>query len=279
MKRNSLKIVCNPYTNQISYYFKNEIGEWNVLCASSPLSRQFYTKTSMKERSKVILEKADEIYNRKNKGLDILYEGPSKGFKYLEETAKYFLPNRDIKCELGTTKIAVVGKKSVGKSCLIEGMEELQHYKYTKIKENGYTVYNDECNHAKWYEIDGIDLGKNNVDKAFRTIEELSKQGLSSVVYCISAISGRIEDVEKDLIMKIISEYCEIKVMIVLTMCYKEDVQQAIDEIKRITDQIKIVQTLAKEYKTGVKDSATGNPLVIKTFGLEMVSRYVFEGR
>lgn len=50
MKKNSMRVVCNPYTNKMSYYFKNEIEEWSVLSGSSPLSRQFYTNTSVKER-------------------------------------------------------------------------------------------------------------------------------------------------------------------------------------------------------------------------------------
>ena len=56
MGRNSLKIVCDPNNNQISYYFKNEKGVWMVLSGDSPLSRQYYTDTTMKDRAKEIAE-------------------------------------------------------------------------------------------------------------------------------------------------------------------------------------------------------------------------------
>ena len=83
MKRNALRIVCNPGTNRISYYFRNELGEWMILSGNSPLTRQFYTKTTIKERSKEIIEKIDEVYNRKNKGVDIYFEGNPNGFEIL----------------------------------------------------------------------------------------------------------------------------------------------------------------------------------------------------
>lgn len=280
MKRNKLRVVCNPYTNKMSYYFRNELGEWDVLSGNSPLSRQFYTNASVEDRAKDILIKIDEIYNRKNKGIDILFEGTDKNYDFLLNTITQIFPERDICCQLGTTKIAVIGKKSVGKSFLIEGLESLQGFKYMKTKANGYTKYSDECNHAEWYEVAGIDLGMDKVEEAFDTVKKLSEEGLSAVVYCISADSGRIEDVEKDFIKKIAGDFAELKVMIALTNCYKDDneIQKAVDEIERITDQIKIVPVLAKEYKTSLKDE-DGNPVVVEAFGLENVSQYVFEGR
>lgn len=280
MKRNTLKIVCNPYTNQISYYFKNEIGEWNVLSGNSILSRQYYTNTSMKKSAKEIMEKVDEIYNRKNKGLDILYEGTSIDFEYLKGIIKYYFSERDITVRLGTTKVAVVGKKSVGKSCLIEELQKINGYKYSSRKNKGYIVYSDECNHAEWYEIEGIDLGKEKVDSAYETVKSLSKNGLSVVIYCISSITGRIEDIEKELIKKMANDFSEISVMIVLTMSYKadEEIRAVIDNILKVADQIKIIPTLAQDYKLNSKDQE-GNPVVIDAFGLDEVAKYVFEGR
>ena len=280
MKRNKLRVVCNPYTNQISYYFKNELDEWTVLSGNSPLSRQYYTKTSMQERASDIVKKLDEIYNRKNKGLDILFEGTADSFDCLEKSVKNNLRDRDIICRSGITKIAVVGKKSVGKTTLIEGLEELQGYKYTKEKKNGYTVYTDECNHAEWYEIDGIDLGISEIDKTWTIIRQLAGEGITAVIYCISATSGRIEDVESHLLTQLEKELSAIMVMVALTMCYKDeaDIKDTFDSIEKVTDQMKIVPTLAKPYKTAMKDK-NGDAVIIKPFGVDMVSKYVFEGR
>lgn len=276
MKKNSIKIVCNPYTNKIQYYFKNEIGEWDVLLEDSPLSRQHYTDTSMKETANEILEKIDEIYNRKSKGVDIFFEGTTNSYNYLQEAIKRHFADRNIQCELGTTKIAVVGKKSVGKTALIEGLEELHGFQLSKADYQNYVQYSDKLNHDEWFEVSGIDLGKENIEKAFQTVKELAEKGLSSVIYCISGTSGRIEDIEKELIMRLIKEFSALKVMVVLTMCYKADIQEIADEIKRFTNQVEVVPTLAKEYKTRARND-NGTPFVIEPFGLESVSAYVFE--
>lgn len=278
MQRNSIRVVCNPYLNRMSYYFKNEMGEWEVLSENSPLSRQFYTNTTIVERCNQIVKIIDEVYNRKNKGVDIIFEGTTKNYELLLQSISKLCPDRDITCKLGTTKIAVVGKKAAGKSFMIEGLEDLQGFKYFKTKEEKYVKYSDERNHAEWYEVNGIDLGKENVEETFHTIELLSAEYLSDVIYCISASTGRIEDIEKKFIEKIADCFAGLKVMIVLTMCYKDDVKEVIDEIEKITDQVKIVPILAKEYKTGIKDEK-GNPLTIPPFGLEEISSFVFEGR
>lgn len=278
MRRNSIRIVCNPYLNNISYYFQNELGEWDVLSENSPLSRQYYTNTTVDERCEEILKIINEIYNRNNKGVDIIFEGTSENYNVLRQGIEKIYSTRDITYELGTTKIAVAGKKCVGKSLMIEGLETLQGLKYSKIIENDYVKYSDECNHAEWYEINGIDLGKENMEKSFDTIKKLSENNLSAVIYCITASTSKIEESERIFIKKIADDFSKLKVMIVLTMCYRDDVQDSIDEIEKITDQVKIVPILAKEYKTGLKNE-DDNPISIASFGLEEVSSYIFEGR
>ena len=49
MKQNKIRIVCNPIANHISYYYKNELNEWMPFSDSSPLSRCFYTNTTINE--------------------------------------------------------------------------------------------------------------------------------------------------------------------------------------------------------------------------------------
>ena len=277
IRRNTIRIVCNPYSERISYHFKNEFDEWDVLSGNSPLSRQYYTNTTMKLRALEIAKKIDEVYNRKNKGLDILFEGTAESFLELKRAIDD-MPERNITCSVGTTKIAVLGKKHVGKTSLIEGLEELHGYEYSKERCEGYEKYSDECHHAEWFEIDGIDLGRENVETAFSTLKQLSKEGVTSIIYCVSGSTGRIEEIEKELISKITSQFSQITPMIVLTNCYMADLQTLYDQIEKVTDQIKIAQTLAKPYKTSIKDS-TGHTVVIDSYGLEQVSKYVFEGR
>ncbi len=281
MGRNALRIVCNPYRNQISYYFRNEKGVWTVLSGDSPLSRKYYTNTSMKERAKEIAEKIDEIYNRNNKGLDILFEGTTESFDYIKGAFTYYFPDKDTICTMGVTKIAVVGKTNVGKTCLIEGMENLQGYQYSVNKYPDYLLYGDDGNHAEWYEITGIDLGIENVERAYQTISRLTEKGLSSIVYCVNASSGRLEDVEKEFISKLIEENPSITVLIALTMSIKADCKSVINEMEKITEQVKVIPILAKEYEIEIVDEDTGEEKIYtkRPFGLDVLSKYIFERR
>ena len=63
-------------------------------------------------------------------------------------------------------------------------------------------------------------------------------------------------------------------------MCYKddEDIRSSIDELEKITNQLKIVPVLAKKYNTNLKD-VEGKMISIQPFGLDLVSKYVFEER
>lgn len=273
MKRNSIKMVHNPHTNKIAYFFKNEIGEWINLSGSSPLSRQYYTNTSVEERGSEIIRKLDEIYNRRNKGLDILFEGTDTDYNLLKNQLEKDYLDKAISCRVNTTKIAVLGKTKVGKTTLIEELGNLNTKKFSKTVKEDFIQYDDENNHIQWIELNGIDLGLENVNKAYQTITNLSEE-LSAVVYCILGTTGRIEDIEKELIQKIDSQFAGIKVMVVLTNCSRsdEEMQEVMDEIEKVTEHAKIVKTLAKEMKLR-------NNEIIEPFGLEHVSEYIFEGR
>ena len=278
MKRNTLKIISNPYTKQLSYFFKNEMGEWDVLSSNSPLSRKYYTNTSIKERGHEILDIINNVYNRKNKGVDIVFEGTSKEYSYLDKEVKNNYAKYNVDCRVGTTRIAVLGKRAVGKTSLIEGMEELQGYEFEREEKEDYILYIDHINNVQWFEIRGIDLGTEYVEKAMKTTQKLAKEGLSTVIYCISAVAGKCEDIEKNMILQLVDEYVDLKVMVAFTLCYKENINSSMDEIEKLTSHIKILPTLAKKYKTAMKDKK-GIPIEVAAFGLKEISEYVFEGR
>ena len=277
MKRNTLKIVCNPGTNRISYYFRNELGEWMILSGNSPLTRQFYTKTTIKERGKEILEKIDEVYNRKNKGVDIYFEGNPKGFEILCKSIEEYLPDRDIVCKQGTTQIAVVGKKKSGKSFLISGIEDFQQSKF-KIKERtGYTEYIDTSNNVSWCEVCGLDLSTESIESALSTIRDIQKSGLSCLVYCVSGTSGRMEELEKRILMDFKNEFPGVEVITVVTMCYKDDARGICDEIEKMVDHMETFPVLAKDYKTASRRKKNKQSLIVKSFGVDKLHTYIFE--
>lgn len=276
--KNSLRIVSNPYDKHLSYYFMNEFGAWVVCSESSPLSRQYYTNTTLEERANEIISKIDEVYNRNNRGLIIFFEGTTRDFSILESTVSNLLPDSNIECKLGITKIAVVGKKMVGKTFLIEGMEGLLNYRYEVNKCEDYFQYTDECNHAMWYEVKGIDLGLENVEIAYNTVCSLIEDGLSDVVYCVQAAVGRMEEPEKDFVRRITEKYPQVSVVVAITQGVG-DTSQFVDEIKKITDQIKVVVTLAKEYVVESNKPGTALRTVVESFGLGELSQYIFERR
>ncbi len=281
MRRNSLRIVCDSYHRQISYYFRNESGVWTEVCSDSPLSRLYYTNTTMQDRAKEIAEKMDAIYNRKNKGLDIFFEGENQSLAYLQGAIRAYLPDRDIVCTPGVTKIAVAGKIQAGKTSLIEGLEQAFGHPYTKHTFPDYAMYEDDANHAQWYEIKGIDLGMDHVEKAYKTISTLAEQGLSAVVYCVAAVTGRMEDAERDLILRLMDAYPKVTMLVALTISIKKDVRSFVNEIKQMAEQIKVIPTLAKEYELEIQNPKTGEEesVFVKPYGLDILSKYVFERR
>ncbi len=270
MMRNAVRIVCDPYTGQISYFFRNELGEWLTLRGSSPLSRQYYTRTTIEERHKDIIEKLDEIYNRKNKGLDIFFEGTSTNYNYIVSAIKKYLSDRDIVCKLKVTKIAVVGKKGSGKSTLIEGIAREKGDRFEIETSEKCIRYIDKNNNIEWIELRRI---------AFSAIQDLAKEDLSTVIYCVSGDVGRIEDKEKEFIEKINTSLSPVKVLTVLTKCYKEEVQKILDEIEKLTNHVEVFPVLAKEYKASERGHALATSYAIAPFGLKELCAFVFEGK
>lgn len=279
MKRNALRIVCNPGTNRISYYFRNELSEWMILSGSSPLSRQAYTKTTIKERCKEILEKIDEVYNRKNKGVDIYYEGTPDGFECLRKSIDEYLPDRNLVCKQRITQIAVVGKKKSGKSFLIGGIEDFQQSKFKKKERTGYTEYIDSGNNVSWFEVNGIDFSTDSINSVVSTIRKIQKNDLSCLIYCVSGISGRMEEAESKLLRDLKNEFPGVTIIIVVTMCYKNDARDICDEIEKMVDHIEIFPVLAKDYMATARGKKHKQNLIIKSFGIDILYTYIFEGK
>ena len=269
MKRNRLKIVYNPSEEKLTYYFFNDLEEWKPVSGSSPLSRQEYTTAKLERRGRDIVKKIDEVYNRKNKGLDIIFQGPAKLCQQLKEQISSYLPNRDITCEARATKIVVVGKIGAGKTYLISEIAKMNGGTLLPKKSGGYTQFSDKINSVDWIEVNGIDLGSQQ--EAFRTIEGLAKEEISKILYCISGENGRIEDIEREIITRLTEQFPAVDVITVITKCYKEDYWEIKEKIEGIIGTEKVFPTLAKEYK--VKQGT------VSAFGLKELATYIFEGK
>lgn len=279
MKYNKLRVVCNPVAKHISYYYKNETNEWHIFSSSSSLSRSYYTDTTIEERADEIVVKLDEIYNRKNKGLDISFEGDKKSYTIFKDAIERNVPKRNVQCHIGSTKVIVTGKVGAGKTTLIEGIEHLNNMNCTVEEFEDYTIYRDE-NNTEWYEIKGIDFGRENVERAYSTICKVVENTSAMIVYCIHSSNRRVEEAESQFIMKLITSFPELAGMMVLTHTVnKKGLGAFVDEIEKVTEQIKVIPVLAKEFTLDIEDKSTKQPIILKPFGLDKLAEYVFEGR
>jgi len=279
MKYNKLRVVCNPVAKHISYYYKNEANEWHIFSSSSPLSRSYYTDTRIEERADEIVVKLDEIYNRKNKGIDISFEGDEESYIALKSAIERNLPKRNIQCHIGSTKVIVTGKVGVGKTTLIEEIERLNDTNFTVEEFENYILYRD-ANNTEWYEIKGIDFGRGNVERAYSNICKVVENTSAMIVYCIHSSNRRIEEVESQFIMNLIASFPELAGMVVLTHTVnKKGLGTFVDEIEKMTQQIKVIPVLAKEFTLDMEDKSTKEPIVLMPFGLDKLAEYIFEGR
>lgn len=279
MANNKIRIVCNPLAKHISYYYKNEKNEWIIFSESSPLSRNYYTATTLQERAEEIVIKLDEIYNRKDKGMEIIFEGDEDSYCYLQRAIEKNLQRRNVSLLEGSTKVIVTGKVGSGKTTLIEEMEKLNEMEFEKKEFENYTLYKDK-NNTEWFEIKGIDFGKENIEKAYSNICQIVKNTSAMIVYCIHSSNRRIEEAETEFILKLIRTFPELAGMIVLTYCVNKDgLNKFIDEIEKLTEQIKVVPILAKEFELDAADEKTNKPIVLKPFGMHSLAEYIFEGR
>ena len=269
MNRNKVKIVCNKNINSISYYFQNERSEWVRLSNSSELSRREYTFTTIQEKASYILQIINEIYNPGNRGVDLYFEGSDDDFTILCNTLKSNYSEDNITCQQKKMKIAVVGKIGSGKSTLIEEMSQLLNAHYKKTQDINFMVYADKKGNTEWYELNGIDLGKKNIEQTEIVLDQLASNGLTTLVYCFGI--SKTEELEEKIILHIRDNYPEVKILVALTSCIYEEAPLFAEQVSKNINQAKVIPVLAKELKT--------REGIISAFGLDQIARYIFEGK
>lgn len=170
-----------------------------------------------------------------------------------------------------TIKVALVGKISSGKTELIEGLGK---HKNSTCKSSpglyGTTQYTDPNNNIEWYEIAGIEFGKENVAKATDVLGKLiTESNISIVLYCLNAKTGKIEDLERDFIVDVKQKYPSVAVFGVITSCVDESAAlEFANKVSISTKQTKVFTVLARQMRT--KAGYLG------AFGLEEISKTIF---
>ena len=250
--KNSIRIITNKSKARILYFFKNEFGEWIDVPITSELSRNKFTYSRFtKERANEIVKVINQKYNRGH-GVDIFFTGEPDEFEYLKLAVKN-CSGSGISCINYINKIMVLGKKSSGKTTLIEAIEEYKGVEFKKEECSGYTKYIEKSNKKKigiWYEIEGLDISKESIEKAKETMNALAKENISTFLYCFIAN-------EKNFIYDLRSKHRDITVLAVIT----QDIDNKNDEyFEKTLKDIYVMPTLAKdrELRTGDEIKAYG---------------------
>lgn len=175
----------------------------------------------------------------------------------------------DIFCEKKNICIVVAGKVNSGKSTLIEALGDLDSEKLKINKQSNYTVYIDDSKELIWYEINGIDFGKEYVQKAKQEIESIANENMTVFIYCFS--TNKIEDIEIRLILELKNKYPNTRYLCALTSCIDDDAYEIADKMSQYLAGIKVMPVLAKDKK--MKQG------IIPAYGLEEIIKNIYGGR
>jgi len=245
---------------------ENENAEWIHAPNTSPLSRKEYTNASLYDNAEKIISVIADEYNTGNRGVDLELECSADEYLFMcSVLSKKYADT--ISCKQKKSKIVIAGKVGSGKTTLIEELGKHNGIKFI-IKEKNYTVYEDDSNRV-WYELNGIDLGKEYVKQTQDGINWLADAGMTVFIYCLS--TSKIEELEAKLILGIQSKYPNVKILVVLTSCIDEDYTENAEKMSNSINSIKVLPVLAKDKKT--------KQGVISTYGLDDVSKFIYGGK
>lgn len=269
LSQNRIKIVSNPNPRSLSFFLMNEKGQWVSVSNYSELSRKKYTTADIFTAGDDIVSIIDRDYNTGGRGVDIRFEGTPEEYAFLQECVKKRFQHQNIVCNHYQTIIAVAGKINSGKSTFIEAMCKYGGGNSSSIQFDGYERYTAYPSNAIWYEIAGIDIGKENVTAAQETLSRIIPDGVTDFIYCIS--TNKIEELEEKFILNIKSTYPHINVLLLLTNHLDDSDDLFIDQLSHQLNNVKVLPILAKARQT-----RNG---IIEAYGLDNVSRYLFEGK
>ena len=260
--RNRIKINYNLAEKTASFQFMSDNGYWTDVHKASALSRKKYASAIAEDRINELLDVIDTTYNVDGCGVIISFSGDETVYK---KVSSYVQKYNGIEIERKESKGIVSGKRNSGKTCLIEGIFDSLGKKLNLDDCEDYIRYFNEEDGITLYEIKGIDLGIDNVNKAYDSLVKCIDGGsVITVFYCLLAKTGKIEDTEIEFINRIENEYPRVKVTPVITGCIDE--RKANEFANRIVKELgmrEVLITLAKDMNTKVGP--------IPSFGIDKV--------
>lgn len=192
MDSNKIKINYDPIERSTSFQFLGDYGQWGDVYEGSDLSRKKYSTAIADGRIGELLQIINDNYNVDENGVKIIFSGTDEVFNEVRSVIKEY---EGMTLERCNSKVVVVGKRNSGKTYLVEGIFDFLERKICAADKGGYIEYLDVQDGISIYEIKGIDLGLENVDKAYSFLENRIREGVTTVFYCLFAKSGKIEDI------------------------------------------------------------------------------------
>ncbi len=268
MARNKVKIVANQEAGTVAYYFQNEKAEWVPVSSASLLSKREYRYAAIAEKAQEILEAINETYNYGDRGVNVLFEGSNEDFQALQSAMMKYFSGENMVCQDSKLKIAVVGKSGAGKTAVVEEVSRQNNIQLSQEEQRGYTIYQDKLGAVEWYVLEGIEIGKENIRETQERLDKLMLDNVSVFVYCVA--SSKIETLEERLITYIRDTYRSVRPIVLLTQGFDLEAERYAGILTERLGGIKVLPILARDKKT------RGG--VVPAFGLDTVSKYIFEG-
>jgi len=173
---------------------------------------------------------------------------PPKKDRYVQTPAKDISAKRKVNA-------IVVGKTGSGKSTLINSVIDLFPF-----------------NMVKMWDTVGFELGDSENTSIITDIRNIiNKNNADVLLYCINAQSQRFEDFEVNLVDSLRSEFKQLKIIIILTICLSKKskpVQLLVEYIRSKTNKAEVIPVLAREYES---DAGKVNPYGVKEI-IEVIS-------
>lgn len=268
MDANRIKINYNVADKTASFQFLSDNGQWTDVHKGSDLSRKKCTTAIAEGRIDELFRTIDKIYNIGGYGVIISFSGDAEIYSQLLSVSRNF---DGISLERKEVKSVIIGKRNAGKTCLAEGIMAGLGSNPTIDDKDDYISYVASDYGLSLFEIKGIDLGLENVNKAYTSLVRCVDAGATTIFYCFLAKTGKIETVEIDFIHRFEKEHPRIKVKPIITGCVDE--RKAFEFAQRIVEEIgdrEVLITLARDMNTKAG--------IIPHFGIDQVIKNLSGG-
>jgi dephospho-CoA kinase len=187
----------------------------------------------------------------------------------LDSEYSHDIENSAVHNNINVKKIAVIGKLASGKTTLITELLKYNSIVFETYDRIDTIEYTDRKGTIYCYEIKGIDFGREHIDKSIAVTEDLIKSGVKFVIYCINGRYGKIEDIERDIIVSLKNKYPEITILVVVTNAINTSSTDILTHlINQNTKKTTCIPVLAEEMRTKAG--------YLEAYGLDELTRHIW---